>query len=79
MNKEDIFAVHKERLKEFLKSIGLWEPLVKGELKCTLCGLQISIDNIGLIIPSKDKIVVCCSKSECVFRVRELREGKNES
>lgn len=79
MNKEDIFAVHKERLTEFLKSIGLWESLVKGELKCSLCGLQISIDNIGLIIPSRDEIVVCCSKSECVFKVRELREGKNES
>jgi hypothetical protein len=78
MNKEEILAVHKERLEEFLKSIGLWEPLVKGELKCVFCGVPISVDNIGLIIPSKDKIVVCCSKSECIFKAKELREGKSE-
>jgi hypothetical protein len=78
MNKEEILAVHKERLEEFLKSIGLWEQLVKGELKCVFCGVPITVDNIGLIVPSKGKIVVCCSKSECMFKVKELREGKSE-
>jgi len=78
MKKEEILAVHKTKLEEFLRSIGLWDSLVKGELKCVLCEVPISVDNIGLIIPSKDKIIVCCSKSECIFKIRKLRENENE-
>jgi hypothetical protein len=78
MSKEEILAVHEEKLEEFLRSIELWDSLVKGELKCVICGVPISVRNIGLIVPSKNKIVVCCSKSECIFKAKELRGDKNE-
>jgi hypothetical protein len=78
MNKKEMLAVHKKKLEEFLRSVGLWDSLAKGELKCVICGEPISVDNIGLIIPSKDKIVLCCSKSECMFKIKEMRSGKSE-
>ena len=78
MSKEEMLAVHKRKLEEFLRSVELWDTFVKGELKCVLCGVPISVDNIGLIIPSKDKIVVCCLKSECMFKTKEMRSGKSE-
>ncbi|MCJ7425089.1 hypothetical protein MUP01_12615 [Candidatus Bathyarchaeota archaeon] len=78
MSKEEILAVHEKKLEEFLRSLELWDSLVKGELKCVLCGVSISVRNIGLIIPSKDNIVVCCSKPECMFKAKELRSDRNE-
>jgi len=79
MKKTEILAVHKQKLENFLKKLELWEPLSRGALKCAVCGVTISIDNIGLIIPSGNEIVVCCSNAECVFRLKELRGEANES
>lgn len=73
MSKPEILAVHKRKLEEFLRKLELWEPLTKGKLKCVVCGKTISLDNIGLIIPSGDKVTVCCSSAECMFKIRELR------
>ena len=76
MNKLEIFAVHKRKLEEFLKKLELWEPFTRGEMKCVICGTTISFDNIGLIIPSQDKITMCCSSVECMFRIKELQGEK---
>jgi hypothetical protein len=78
MNKPQILAVHKRKLKQFLEKLELLEPLQKGELKCAICGITISFDNIGLIIPSGDKILVCCSGAECMFKAKELRGASDE-
>ena len=73
MNKPEIFAVHRDKLEEFLRKLGLWEPLSKGMLKCTICEAVISIDNIGLIIPYGDEIILCCSNSVCLFKIKDLK------
>lgn len=78
MSKPEILAVHKRKLQEFLEKLELWEPLLKGELKCIVCEVTISVDNIGLIIPRGDTISVCCSSVECLFKVRELRGAPKE-
>jgi hypothetical protein len=77
MRKEEVFAVHKKKLEEFLRKLELWDPLIKGELKCAVCGTPISLDNIGLIVPLGDKITVCCANAECIFKMKELR-GERE-
>jgi hypothetical protein len=78
MSKDEILAVHKKKLEEFLTKLELWNPLVRGELKCINCGVTITLDNIGLIIPSGDRIVVCCSNAECMFNAKKLRSGQVE-
>ena len=78
MSKPEILAVHKLKLQEFLEKLELGEPFLKGELKCSVCGVIISVDNIGLIIPREDAISVCCSSAECLFKVRELRGAPKE-
>jgi C4-type Zn-finger protein len=79
MQKREFFAVHKRKLEEFLKKLELWEPLTRGELKCAICGTKISLDNIGLIIPSGQEILICCCNAECMFKIKELwGESKDE-
>jgi len=80
MNNSEILAVHKQKLEEFLKKLGLWEALVKGELKCHECGATISLDNIGMIIPFGKEIHFCCAKTDCIFRMKEFKsEPTNEA
>jgi len=76
--KPEILAIHKQKLEEFLTGLELWEPLLRGELTCVVCGTTITIDNIGFIIPSGENIVFCCSSPECIYRIRKLQEGEPE-
>lgn len=71
--KPEILAVHKQKLEEFLRSLGMWEPLSRGELHCAVCDATISMDNIGFIIPSGEDILFCCSNTECIYRLRKLK------
>ena len=80
--KPEILAVHKQKLEEFLRELELWGPLMRGELKCVVCEVTITMDNIGFIIPSGGKIVFCCSNLECIYKIRKLRKAEkteNES
>ena len=72
MSKKEILAVHKQKLEELLTKLGLWESLVGGELKCCICGVCLSMENIGFIIPSGEEILLCCSNAECIFKIKEF-------
>ena len=77
--KREILAVHKRKLEEFLRKLELWEPLLRGELSCTICGTTISTDNMGFIIPSGEDILFCCSGTECIYEVKKLRKGESKN
>jgi len=80
MSNSEILAVHQQKLEEFLRKLELWEPLTRGELKCHACGVTISLGNIGFIIPSGKEIYLCCSKVECIFKMKEFKsEHTNET
>jgi hypothetical protein len=74
----EIIAVHKQKLEEFLRELELWEPLLKGELKCVVCGATITKDNIGFIIPLCEKIVLCCANLECIYKMRKMQNTEGE-
>jgi hypothetical protein len=75
MKKSEFLAVHARKLEEFLEKLGLWESLSKGKLRCAKCGALISQHNIGLIIPSKEGILVCCSGADCIHEIERLHHG----
>jgi hypothetical protein len=72
--KPEILAVHKQKLERFLTELGLWEPFSKGEFKCVVCGKTITIDSIGVIIPSGENIVFCCSNPDCLLKATRKQE-----
>jgi hypothetical protein len=72
--KPEILAVHKQKLEQFLRELGLWEPLLKGEFKCVTCGETITKDNIGVIIPSGENIILCCTNHDCLLKAIRQRE-----
>jgi hypothetical protein len=74
--KKEILAVHKLKLEDFLKGLGYWELLRKGELKCSVCGNVVTLDNLGFIIPSGREVLFCCQKVECISHIHSrVAEG----
>jgi len=69
----EALAVHRQKLEEFLVGLGLFEALTNGELKCHVCGMQVSLDNIGLIVPSGEEILLCCSVARCIHEIKEIQ------
>ncbi len=72
----EILAVHKVKLREFLEKLELWDSLQKGELKCEVCRITLTIDNIGLIIPLGTKIGICCTEMDCLLKMKQMKENK---
>ena len=75
MRKETIYAVHDRDLKVFLRSLGLLEKIANKEIMCVKCKSVISLENIGFIFPSKDRIEICCDSPLCYY---EMMQKKNE-
>lgn len=60
-----IRAVHDCDLESLLRGLDLLEPLRNGELRCSICGCQISQENLLCVYPYKSQVKVCCTKMEC--------------
>jgi len=78
MRKETIYAVHDRDLEVFLKSIGLLEKITNGEIKCVECDTVITLENIGFIFPSKEKIEICCDSPKCYHKMIGKRAGRGD-
>ena len=76
MEKKEMLAIHKLKLEEFLKKLELWDSFVKGELRCFICNEAITMENIWLIISHHNEIKLCCNKSECIYKAKEITEDK---
>ena len=64
---QKIKAIYNEDLEKFLSKKGELSKIEKGERFCSICGLPININNIGLIIPyEKNQLKYVCDSSECI-------------
>ena len=76
MSLPDIFAVHRRKIEEFIKKLGLYEKITNKELTCHVCGVILTLENIGIIIPYKNEIILCCSDAECIFELTKRHKGE---
>ena len=75
--RKEALAVHRAKLEEFLRALGLLDPLAHGELTCHFCDSRLSLGDIGLILPSGGEVILCCSTPECIAEAHELQRGAN--
>jgi len=66
-----IKAVHDKDVIGFLAKLNLLEKLKRGELRCSICGEIITLDNFLCVYPEKGKLKVCCNKKDCWKKVIE--------
>jgi hypothetical protein len=70
-------AVHDSDLIKYLTALGLYEEIIKGNIKCRFCNKVITIDNLLYLYPLNEKIVFSCDNPECYLKaLKELKELK---
>ena len=77
-----IKAIHDEDLERVLRRLGLYEKLIRGELRCAICGRPLSPKNIGGLYKENGEIKLVCNRIECLIeaarRVRLSRQALDE-
>jgi len=77
MKKQIIKAVHTSDLDGLLRSLEIYDLLVEGKLKCTICGKQLSKDNLICLFPYDQEIGLCCDNVECYEKIQFLNKKEN--
>jgi len=67
-------AFFEEDLEAIAKKLGYYEALVHGEVKCFICGKQVSLQNVGAFIKTGDGIKVVCDSTICLFKAIRIAE-----
>jgi hypothetical protein len=59
-------AVYEDDLVGYLRSIGIYDAVMRGEYLCKFCGNSITIENLEVIIPAASGIQIVCSNKNCI-------------
>lgn len=66
-----IKAIHDSDLERILKKLGLYEKLVKGELRCAVCGRSLTFENLGGLYRENGEVKLVCNRVECLVEAAE--------
>ena len=64
-------AIHDSDLEKVLKKLGLYERLVRGELKCAICGRPLTLENLGGLYRENGEVKLVCNRIECLVEAAE--------
>lgn len=59
-------AVYEDDLVGYLKSIGIYDAVMRGEHLCKFCGDAITLENLEVIIPAALDVQIVCHNKNCV-------------
>lgn len=77
--KETIRAIYYKDVANVLESIGLLETLQRGEFRCSICGEQITINNLRAIGKKSGEYLFCCEKELCIQKLASILRQVNTS
>jgi len=64
-------AIHDSDLERVLRRLGLYEKLVRGELKCAICGRPLTLENLGGLYKENGEVKLVCNRIECLVEAAE--------
>jgi len=65
IEREKLDAVHDDDLEALLTSLGILDEIKVGKHHCIVCGVQITLDNLGAIYPKGKIISFICDRVAC--------------
>ncbi len=78
METKKIKVVFEPELEKVLRQLNIWDELQNNELKCSLCGDTVTLENLQYIFPHKNKILVACNKPACIEKMGHFKQdGKS--
>lgn len=66
-------VVHDDDLVGLLKTLAVYNSVIKGNHKCLFCGRTITLDNIDSIVPSEGTVQFTCDNEKCHAKLLEWR------
>jgi len=64
-------AIYDSDLEKILKKLGLYERLLKGELKCAICGRPLTLENLGGLYRENGEVKLVCESIQCLVEAAE--------
>jgi len=73
--KEVIRTIYHKDVANFFESIGLSEKLANGEIRCSVCGEIITLDNFRAVARKSENLLFCCDKESCIHEFTSRLRG----
>jgi len=58
--------IQEDDLISYLKSLGMYQEILDGEISCKFCKTVITLENLQALFPDNDQISVVCSNIKCI-------------
>ena len=62
-------VVHDNDLENLLKSLNVFDAVIKGQKECLFCKKTITVENIASIVPQESIIEFTCDNIKCQARL----------
>jgi hypothetical protein len=69
MKKNNLKVVYEDDLIRYLKSIKVYDAIMRGDRLCIFCGNKITINNLEVIIPNNSNIDIVCNNRNCLNQI----------
>jgi len=67
-------AVHEDDLESLLRSLQLFDSVVRGEVSCVACGSPVTLSSLGTIYSREGRVFIVCSAPACCAQALEGRD-----
>ncbi len=64
-------AIHDTDLERVLRKLGLYERLVRGELRCAICDRPLTLENLGGLYRENGEVKLVCNNIKCLVEAAE--------
>jgi hypothetical protein len=72
-----IRAVHDGDLETLLASLGILGEVNRGEIRCVVCGQQVTLQNLGAVLPTEGRIGLSCESRSCLEKALPSESGRD--
>jgi len=72
---EVIRTIYHENVADFFESIGLYEELKQGELRCVVCDRVITLKSFRAVTRISNVLLFCCNKESCIHNFSKHVKG----
>lgn len=70
-------AIHDNDLIELLKSLGIYDRIIQGKIRCKFTDCIITLDNFHAVIPDSGNISCVCDSSDAIKQLSNYLNEKN--
>ena len=63
---QTIKAIHDRDVLGLFEAWNLKEALIRGEIKCVICGVALTPETFGAVLRKGDKLLFTCDNPECI-------------